>query len=64
MNPAELIQERDTLRSQLRDAQEQAARDSATIARITAERDEAKALAAEIASNEERAARKTYRNPK
>lgn len=64
MNPAELIQERDALRSQLRDAREQAARDSATIARITAERDEAKALAAEIASDEERAARKTARTSK
>ena len=40
MNPAELIKERDTLRCQLQDAREQAARDSATIARLHARNEE------------------------
>lgn len=44
MNPAELIQELDALRCQTRDARDQLARDSATISRLRAERDELAAI--------------------
>ena len=48
MNPSELINERDTLRCQLHDAREQLARDSATITRVTAEREDWKIRAEEM----------------
>ena len=48
VNPSELINERDTLRCQLHDAREQLARDSATITRVTAEREDWKIRAEEM----------------